>query len=96
GRRYVRPETMEPFKTVQDGSRSYGWGVNNTRSSAGTKMSQTAIGHTGYTGTSAWIDPERDVFVILLTNRVYPLDTEGIFDVRRDVADAVMSALFDL
>ncbi|MFA7194937.1 MAG: serine hydrolase, partial [Candidatus Neomarinimicrobiota bacterium] len=44
GRRYVRPETMEPFKTVQDGSRSYGWGVNNTRSSAGTKMSQTASG----------------------------------------------------
>ncbi|MDD3715487.1 MAG: serine hydrolase [Candidatus Marinimicrobia bacterium] len=96
GRRYVRPETIEPFKTVQDGFRSYGWGVNNTRSSAGSKMAKTAIGHTGYTGTSAWIDLERDVFVILLTNRVYPQDTAEIFQIRRAVADASMSAMFGL
>lgn len=96
GRRYVKAETMLPFKTVQNGSRAYGWSVNNTRSSAGTKMAETAIGHTGYTGTSTWIDLERGVYVIILTNRVYPLDTKGLFRFRREVSDAAMSALFDL
>jgi CubicO group peptidase (beta-lactamase class C family) len=96
GHRYLHPDTMLPFKTVQHGSRAYGWSVNNTRSSAGTKMAETAIGHTGYTGTSTWIDLERGVYVILLTNRVYPLDETGVFQVRRDVADAVMTTLFGL
>ena len=41
-------------------------------SSCGTRMSPTAIGHTGFTGTSLWIDWERDLYVVLLTNRVHP------------------------
>jgi CubicO group peptidase (beta-lactamase class C family) len=55
-------------------------------------MSPAAFGHTGFTGTSLWIDPERDVYVVLLTNRVHPRagDAAAIRQVRRDVHDAVM------
>ncbi|KAA3656625.1 MAG: serine hydrolase, partial [Calditrichaeota bacterium] len=41
-------------------------------SSSGNYMSMFAFGHTGFTGTSVWLDPENDLFVILLTNRVHP------------------------
>jgi CubicO group peptidase (beta-lactamase class C family) len=57
-------------------------------------MSKRAFGHTGFTGTSIWIDPERDVFVLLLTNRVNPTrEHRGITAVRVAVADATMRAV---
>lgn len=90
GRRYVRASTLRPFLTLQNGHRTYGWSMNNFRSTAGSKMSGTAIGHTGYTGTCAWIDRENDIFIILLTNRVYPLDQKAVNPVRRAVNNAVM------
>jgi CubicO group peptidase (beta-lactamase class C family) len=63
-------------------------------SSAGTLMSERAFGHTGFTGTSLWIDPERRLFVILLTNRVHPTrENDRIRAVRPAVADAVIRAL---
>jgi CubicO group peptidase (beta-lactamase class C family) len=60
-------------------------------SSCGTLMSPRAFGHTGFTGTSLWIDPENDVYVVLLTNRVHPSrSNDAIKRVRRAVHDAVM------
>jgi CubicO group peptidase (beta-lactamase class C family) len=57
-------------------------------------MSASAIGHTGFTGTSLWIDFERDLYVVLLTNRVYPSRTnEEILRVRPAFHDAIMTAL---
>ena len=53
-------------------SRALGWDTMLPTSSCGTRMSPTAIGHTGFTGTSLWIDWERDLYVVLLTNRVHP------------------------
>ena len=53
-------------------SRALGWDTMLPTSSCGTLMSPTAIGHTGFTGTSLWIDWERDLYVVLLTNRVHP------------------------
>ena len=94
GKRYVSETTIEPFMTVQDGSRAYAWGMNNYKSSAGDLMSETAIGHTGYTGTCAWIDHEKDIFVIFLTNRVYPQDKKAVTPVRQAVNNAVMKAMF--
>jgi CubicO group peptidase (beta-lactamase class C family) len=69
-----RSETMRRFATpVLDGSsRALGWDTMRPTSSCGPLMSPTAIGHTGFTGTSLWIDPERDLYVVLLTNRVHP------------------------
>jgi CubicO group peptidase (beta-lactamase class C family) len=62
-------------------------------SSAGSLFSERSFGHTGFTGTSMWIDPARGVYAILLTNRVHPKrDREGIGAVRAEVADAVERA----
>ena len=58
-------------------------------------MSSRSFGHTGFTGTSIWIDPERDVVIVLLTNRVNPTRNTPKFGlIRAVVADAVMRALF--
>ena len=57
---------------VPGSSRALGWDTMLPTSSCGTLMSPTAIGHTGFTGTSLWIDWERDLYVVLLTNRVHP------------------------
>lgn len=93
GKRYVSEATIEPFTTLQSGTRAYAWGMNNYRSSAGDLMPETAIGHTGYTGTCAWIDFEDDLFIVFLTNRVYPLDQKAVTPVRRAVNNAVVEAL---
>jgi CubicO group peptidase (beta-lactamase class C family) len=76
-------------------SRALGWDTPSGRSSAGTIMSARSFGHTGFTGTSIWIDPPRRTIVILLTNRVHPTRiTPQFTPVRPLVADAVMRALF--
>ncbi|OYV71576.1 MAG: hypothetical protein B7Z72_06630, partial [Gemmatimonadetes bacterium 21-71-4] len=63
-------------------------------SSAGSLLSPHAFGHTGFTGTSIWIDPEKDLFIILLTNRVYPTrQNEQILRVRPRVADLAAEAV---
>jgi len=75
-------------------SRALGWDTPSENSSAGTKMGPNAFGHTGYTGTSIWFDPDRDLFIILLTNRVNPTRANTkIFQVRRRAADLVNDAL---
>ncbi len=89
--------TMQIFTTrssVPGSSRALGWDTMLPTSSCGSRMSARAIGHTGFTGTSLWIDPAHDVYVALLTNRVHPSrDREGIQELRRNVHDAVMMAL---
>jgi serine-type D-Ala-D-Ala carboxypeptidase len=72
-----------------------GWdSPSATNSSAGTRVSKRAVGHLGFTGTSIWIDLERDAHVVLLTNRVHPhRSNEKIRDVRPKLHDAVWEAL---
>ena len=80
--------------TVPNSSRALGWDTMLPTSSCGTKMSPRAIGHTGFTGTSLWIDPANDVYVVILTNRVPPTrDGDGIQDVRRALHDAIVTGL---
>ena len=75
-------------------SRALGWDTPSTNSSGGTKLGSRAFGHTGFTGTSIWIDPEKDLFIILLTNRVNPTRENGrIARVRPRVADLVVDAV---
>jgi serine-type D-Ala-D-Ala carboxypeptidase len=94
-----RKDTVQQFIAKRDdvpgSSRALGWDTMLPTSSCGTRMSARAFGHTGFTGTSLWIDPERDVYVVILTNRVYPGagDADSIRTVRRAVHDAVMDAL---
>jgi CubicO group peptidase (beta-lactamase class C family) len=76
-------------------SRALGWDTPSGRSSAGTLMSAPAFGHTGFTGTSIWIDPPRKLVIAILTNRVHPTrNTPQFTPLRPTVADAVMRALF--
>jgi CubicO group peptidase (beta-lactamase class C family) len=90
--------SLETFITrrtdVPNSSRALGWDTMLPSSSCGTRMSPRAFGHTGFTGTSLWIDPDRGVYVVLLTNRVHPSRTnEAIKQVRPALHDAVMAAL---
>jgi CubicO group peptidase (beta-lactamase class C family) len=72
-----------------------GWDTPSpTASSAGTRISRAAVGHLGFTGTSLWIDLERNARVVLLTNRVHPRrDNDRIRAVRPRVHDAVLETL---
>jgi CubicO group peptidase (beta-lactamase class C family) len=89
--RLLRAETIAEFTRVQEPAlshRALGWETPNGQNSAGSRLSARAFGHTGFTGTSLWIDPEQDLFVILLSNRVHPTrENTVIFEVRRRVAD---------
>jgi CubicO group peptidase (beta-lactamase class C family) len=79
---------------VLGSSRALGWDTMLPTSSCGTRMSPRAFGHTGFTGTTLWIDPDREVYVVLLTNRVHPTaDNDAIFRVRPALHDAVIEEL---
>ena len=92
----VDSATVAMFTTVQDpalSSRALGWDTPSQGSSAGDLLSPHAFGHTGFTGTSLWIDPAQDLFVILLTNRVHPTrENVQILQVRPRVADLAVEA----
>ena len=76
-------------------SRGIGWDTPSAVSSAGSIMSARSFGHTGFTGTSIWIDPSREIVIVLLTNRVNPTRVTPKFgQIRGVVADAVMRSLF--
>lgn len=91
----ARPETFARFvrkSAVPGSSRALGWDTMLPTSSCGTKLSPRAIGHTGFTGTSLWIDPELDLYVVFLTNRVHPSrDNNRIYPVRRALHDAIVT-----
>jgi CubicO group peptidase (beta-lactamase class C family) len=94
----ARQSTMQLFAArttaVPGSSRALGWDTMLPASSCGTKLSPRAIGHTGFTGTSLWIDPERDLYVVLLTNRVHPTrENNRLVELRAMVHDAVVGDL---
>jgi len=83
---------------VEGSTRAIGWDTRSKeKSSSGHFMSMKAFGHAGFTGTSIWMDPENEVFVILLTNRVHPTrENHKIRKVRPQVADYAMKAILDI
>ncbi len=91
GARIWSPETIALFTTVKDSTfsnRAFGWETPTGMNSAGRLMKRPAFGHTGFTGTSIWIDPANDLFVVLMTNRVNPTRQNlKIGAVRQAVAD---------
>jgi CubicO group peptidase (beta-lactamase class C family) len=97
--RIVADSTVALFTTRTAGTRALGWDTAEGEGSSGNFLGPTAYGHTGYTGTSLWVDPEREMFVILLTNRVHAARARRpatvISDVRADVADAAVLAVMD-
>ena len=96
GVRIVKPATIARWTARQgkESTRALGWDSPEGGSSAGQFFSPWSFGHTGFTGTSIWIDPEKDLFVVVLTNRVNPTrnNTRHV-QLRRDVADMVQQAV---
>ena len=96
GVRILKPETIARWTARQDrsSSRALGWDTPSPQSSAGHYFSLRSFGHTGFTGTSIWVDPEKQLYVILLTNRVDPTrKNQKQIPLRRAVADAVQLAV---
>ncbi len=97
--RFFSPQTLKTWTSRQNmppgSSRAIGWDTPSEHGSlAGDYFSHGSFGHTGFTGTSIWIDPNRKIAIILLTNRVYPTrERGGIRQVRRDFYNAAMQAL---
>jgi serine-type D-Ala-D-Ala carboxypeptidase len=87
------PELVASFTertTVRGSSRAIGWDTMLPTSSCGTRMSAHAFGHVGFTGTSLWIDPDRDRYFVLLTNRACGGGTlDDMRRVRREFHDAL-------
>jgi CubicO group peptidase (beta-lactamase class C family) len=99
GNRIIADSTIKLFTARAAGSRALGWEVGERQHGAGAYLGENTYGHTGFTGTSMWIDPEREMFVILLTNRVHAArarrPAKVIADVRADLADASALAVTD-
>ncbi len=96
--RLLRPATIRRYATRQAeaSSRALGWDTPSAGSSAGDYFSAASFGHTGFTGTSLWIDPRQELFVVLLTNRVNPTRANTAHvALRRAVHDAVQRAIVD-
>ena len=104
--RLLKKETVHQFTQTAVparrgvSARTLGWEALPTgeeTSSAGTLFGPHSYGHTGWTGTSLWIDPDRDLFVLLLTNRAYSPRVRGSFtklkEIRGRVADAAARAV---
>jgi CubicO group peptidase (beta-lactamase class C family) len=91
----LHPDTVALMTSPQspDGKpniRGFGWDIQSTYSSVkGSFFSATSYGHTGYTGTSLWIDPETQTFLIILTNRVHPDGKGNVKELRAELADIV-------
>lgn len=94
----LRPETIALFTRREISpagtSRALGWDTPSSPSQSGKYFSRSSFGHLGYTGTSLWIDPERQVSITLLTNRTWPdCSNQAIKEVRPQFNDAVMEGL---
>ena len=99
GAPFLKEKTIRLFTTPVDPdkhTRALGWDTKSLTgySSAGQYFGPNSFGHTGFTGTSIWIDPDEKLFVILLTNRVYPSrENRGHITVRPQVANLAYQAI---
>jgi serine-type D-Ala-D-Ala carboxypeptidase len=98
GATMLRPETVALFTHRQSApagtSRALGWDTPSAPSQSGKCFGPRSFGHLGYTGTSLWIDPDRDLSITLLTNRTWPdCSNQAIKQVRPAFHDAIIEAL---
>jgi CubicO group peptidase (beta-lactamase class C family) len=93
------PALMREFAArsqVPGSSRALAWDTMLPTSSCGARLSSSAIGHTGFTGTSLWIDPEQDLYVVFLTNRVHPTrQNDAIRTVRPMLHETIVESMGD-
>jgi CubicO group peptidase (beta-lactamase class C family) len=99
GVQILTDSTVALFTRRTAGHRALGWDTADGDYGSGKYLTERAYGHTGFTGTSIWIDPDREMFVVLLTNRVHAAKAQRpariIADVRSDLSDAAVLAVLD-
>jgi len=98
GRRIMKPETIKLMRTIPDSlknfGRTLGWDMSSVYASCkGELLGPNTYCHTGYTGTSVVIDPDNDISIILLTNRVHPVDKGSVVKLRKLVANAIAESI---
>jgi len=98
GRRILSPLSVERMTSVYPkapgAGRGLGWDISSAfASNGGDIFGPHSFGHSGYTGTSIWIDPETETVVIFLTNSIHPDNTGKIIPLRSRVANIVASAI---
>ncbi|GBD87371.1 esterase EstB [bacterium BMS3Abin03] len=97
GHRIIKEETIKLFtkRYSKQSTRALGWDTKSKEnSSAGNLFDISSFGHTGFTGTSVWVDPTRNLSVVFLTNRVYPTrKNKKLYKVRPALHDAVIRAI---
>jgi CubicO group peptidase (beta-lactamase class C family) len=91
----LKPATVTEFTRKRNGTaRALGWDRPTPPSSSGQYFSPLSYGHLGYTGTSLWVDPSRELAVVLLTNRTWPdASNQAIKQIRPRFHDAVIEAI---
>jgi CubicO group peptidase (beta-lactamase class C family) len=97
----LRPESVELFTRRESAppgtSRALGWDTPSPPSQSGKYFGPSSFGHLGYTGTSLWIDPDRQLSITLLTNRTWPdCSNQAIREVRPKFHDVIMEAILEL
>lgn len=96
-KQFIKQSTVELFtkRYSIESTRALGWDTkSDSGSSAGKYFSKSSFGHTGFTGTSVWADPERNLFVVFLTNRVYPTrENTKILKVRPQLHNTIIKCL---
>jgi len=98
GRPILRAETVSLFTRRESAppgtSRALGWDTPSAPSQSGKYFGSRSFGHLGYTGTSLWLDPDRQLSITLLTNRTWPdCSNQAIKQVRPTLHDAIVEAL---
>jgi CubicO group peptidase (beta-lactamase class C family) len=101
GTRILSPLGVERMTSVWPkaafAGRGLGWDLDSGyNTSGGDLFGPNSYGHTGYTGTSIWIDPDTDTYIVFLTNRVHPDDQGAVIAMRSRVANVVAGAIIDL
>ena len=94
----LRPETITLFtrreSTPAGTSRALGWDTPSAPSQSGQYFGSRSYGHLGYTGTSLWIDPDRELSIAFLTNRTWPdCSNQAIKRVRPKLHDAIVESI---
>ncbi|EHQ24510.1 serine hydrolase domain-containing protein [Mucilaginibacter paludis] len=97
GKRYFKPATVKTFTSSQSMVSSRGYGFDRKRAGSSYPSAYASVntfGHTGYTGTRVWVDPEYKLVYILLTNRVNPVTSTALFDlnISQRISDAIYHA----
>ena len=99
GRRYLKKDLIRTFtskrKNPVKSDRALGWDTPSLiGSSAGDYFSKNSYGHLGFTGTSLWIDPDEEIIIVFLTNRVHPTrNRKGIYNIRRELHNSIMTKI---